>query len=208
MSAAAGLAHVRRIPLALGAVVVGCIGVALFWDLYIEVSAVAGNPVRGLRAPELFGAVLAVCLPALTAPDFDGREKLITLPTRRLTHTVLSTAVLLAPLLVLPVWRVAVGVGNPLFALQPVARLGGELLLIAVASTLAVLLLGRLWGTVTGAAAATALVVVQQAFPAGFLATHFDAGRVWHTDWPLTTTLIVVAVALNHRLSSVARGSV
>jgi hypothetical protein len=202
--AAAGLAHVRRLPGAALALALACVAVALLWKVGFGVSVVPLARERSVGAVELVGALLAISLPVLTAPEFDGRERLGG-RAPQWAHTATSLGLLLAPLVLLPVWRATVRLHQPEANVPAMTLLVGNLVLVSASATIAVLTLGRAIGTLGTVLGCAGLVTAQQAWPEGFLATHFSVGYAWRTDWFLTAILLGLTAVIVHATRAVPR---
>lgn len=191
-----GLWHVRGGPAATLMVLVILALVIAQPDILILVNAVYGRPDRALGTLELAAMVLASVLPALTAPSFDGRERLVGGPPR-LAHTAVTVAVFAAPLLILPVWNWRVRL-DPQAEFPPVVGFAGNLILFSAIGMILLLLLGRIASVLATPLLSIGFIVGQQVFPDTVLTiwfAHPDLG--WHTNWLVAglLTLIVTAIA-------------
>lgn len=197
-----GLWHVRGGPLATLALAVGLAVTVVFPDISVGVSAVFGNPPRGVGTPEIVAITLAAILPALTAPAFDGRE-ILAHPGARAAHTAFTIAATTAPLLVLPVWSATITTRFHETNQPPLLGLLGSILFYCCSASLLCLLVGGPLTVVLTPTAFIALLVAQQAFPTSILASWLATGRNWHTNWWLTTAAAGLLLTLSWHSRSV-----
>lgn len=170
----------------------------------IPISVVADQPVRGLGTMEIAAIVLAACLPALSAPTFHGREQFSS-GSPRLAHTAFTLAVLLTPLLILPVWRLGVYMQESSVEMPPVIGFAGTLVVYSTVGTLLFLLAGRTTSILATPLLSIAFVVGQQAWPNSILTAWWPTPRDWSTNWVFVAIAIVVTGAMSWAQGSVPR---
>lgn len=197
-----GLWHVRGGPSAALVLAGALVFTIAFPDISVGVSAVFDNPARGVGTPEIVAIILAATLPALTVPNFDGREMLAHREARA-AHTAFTLAATTAPLLVLPVWVATVNARFPYQQLPPLPGLLGSVLCYCCAASILCLLVGGPFTIVTTPAAFTVFVVAQQSFPSSVLTSWFSTATSWHTNWWLAVGAATVLLALAWQLRSV-----
>lgn len=197
-----GVMAARGIWTALAGVGVTWLAVVIGWSMVISVQVDPMRSPRGIGAVEVFGGALAVVLPLLTAPRFDGRERLAVSRVRAAQASV-TTLVALLPLSVLPVWSLAVSVGSPSTETPPIVLLTGNLVLFGTSCSLLVLLLGRGWGAVCGILMIVGVVLAQQVWPGSLWTALLSTGTEWHTHWPLTVGCVAALWAVSYGRGSV-----
>ncbi|TQL49954.1 hypothetical protein [Ornithinicoccus hortensis] len=199
-----GVMVTRGIWAALAGVGVTWLAVVIGWSMIISVQVDPMRPPRGIGAVEVFGGALAVVLPVLTAPRYDGRERLA-VASARMVQASVTTLVALLPLTVLPVWWLTLRIGSPTTETPPVVLLTGNLVLFGAVSSLLVLLLGRGWGALGAILAIVGVVIAQQVWPETAWTELFSTGTEWHTHWPLTIGWVVGLLLVAYRRGSVPR---
>lgn len=200
----AGLCHVRGVPAAALLVAVVLAFVVYQPDIFISVSAVYGQPDRALGTLELAAMVLASILPALTAPSFDGRERLV-FGTPRVVHTVVTITIFAVPLLILPIWEWRVRL-DPQAELPPAIGFAGNLILFSAIGMIVLLFAGRVASVVVTPLLSIGFIVSQQVWPGTIFTTWFahpDLG--WHTNWIVASCLTALVAALAWTQGSVPR---
>lgn len=198
----AGLWHVRGGPLAAIVTVTALLFTAVFPELSIPVSVVFDLPPRGVGTPEIVAMMLSAVLPAITVPRFDGREITARTPAR-LVHLAYSAVMLAAPLAVLPIWYQAITALHPGERFPPLQGLIGNVAAVSCAGAILCLTLGPLASTVVTPALFAAFVVAQHALPASVLTEQFATGRSWHTNYWITTAMVLLALALSWHLRAI-----
>lgn len=198
---AAGLWHVRGGSTAILAVLIGAGVTFTNPDMVIGVSLTPGVPTRGVGTVEIVGVPLAAVLPALTTPDFSGRE-LRARGRVRAVHAAISMTLIAAPLLLLAVWYASLATYYPVETLQPVTGLLGNLLVTSCFAGVACLVVGRMWSVPLTLAAYAGLVVCQHLFPDSPATTLFATNDVWHTSWWLCGGAVALTWATVWRLRS------
>ena len=196
-SRAAGLWHVRGGPLALTVTVFALLFTVLFPELSLPVSVVFDLPPRGVGTPEIVAVALASVLPAITVPQFHGRE-LSARVSARLGQLAYSVATLAAPLAILPTWYLTITLRHPDDQFPPLHELIGNVAAFSCIGAILCLALGPVASAVVTPALFAGFVVAQHAVPNSVLTEEFATGRSWHTNYWVTT-----AIAL---LTSMIRG--
>ncbi len=201
-SRAAGLWHVRNGPLALTVFAGMLLLTVAFPLLSVRVGVVFDLPSRGLGTPEIIAVALASLLPAITIPRFDGRELTATMPAR-LGHFVFSTVTLAAPLAVLPIWYWTIIVAHPGSKLPPAHGLIGNITAYSCIGAILCLTLGPLICAVATPILFAGFLTAQQALPGSILATEFSTGRSWHTNYWITTAMVLLTLTLSWRMRGI-----
>lgn len=203
-SAIVGLAHVRGVPAATLMVMVVLALVVAQPDILISISAVYGRPDRALGTFELAAIVLSSMLPAVTAPSFDRRERLV-FGAPRIAHTTVTMCAFAAPLIILPVWEWRVRL-DPLAELPPAIGFAGNLVLFSSIGMTVLLFVGRATSVVVTPALSIGFIVGQQIYPESILTAWFahpDLG--WHTNWGIAALLTLAVATLAWSRGSVPR---
>lgn len=201
-AAARGFVHVRRLYVAMGVVAVVLGLVVVFPEISLGLRLHTSRPPRGIGTPEIAALLMAALIVPLTMPEFDCRERL-SYGAARLAHTLTTLVVALVPLLVLPVWALALAVDPPAAYHPPVVLLTGNVVTMSAAPVLGVLLLGRGLGAAVGIIAAVAIPFGQQIWPHSLFTEFWATGTEWHTHWPLTILLLALTAVVAHRRHSV-----
>lgn len=178
-----------------------------FFDIAARVQVDVGQPVRYVGTAELFAAIVAALLPAICVPTFNARERMAVTAARR-THTSISAALALAPLLVLGVWYLSVRVHAPLQDLPPLHEFTGNFVLIGALGLASTLALGPRLGPPATLAACYALAGLQQVWPDSVLATAFSTATRWNTTWWMVAAVYGAAITADYLLRSVPRHAV
>lgn len=194
-----GLWHVRGGPVAALCFAGAATITMALPSLHFSVSRVFVNPERGVNIREIAPIALGTILAATTVPNFDRREQ-IAARNARLGQLAFSSIVLIAPLILLPLWRIVVRVRYPDQDLPSMTGLVGNVALFCCVAMTICLLLGRAASVVLTPALFVGFVVAQQASPNSFLTEHFAYNLQWHTDWPITIAVVVATLALSWRL--------
>ncbi|MBX7266939.1 hypothetical protein KIF24_13475 [Micromonospora sp. Llam7] len=161
-------------------------------------------PPRGVGTPEIVAVALASVLPAITIPQFHGREFTARL-SARLGHMAYSVATLAAPLAVLPAWYLAIILRHPGEQFPPLHGLIGNVAAFSCIGAILCLALGPLASAVVTPALFAGFVVAQHAVPNSVLTDEFATGRSWHTNYWVTTAIALLTLALTWHLRGIPR---
>lgn len=197
-SRATGLWHVRGGPLAATVFAIALLFTVVFPKLSFRVSVVFDLPPRGVGTPEIVAVALASVLPAITTPQFDGRE-LASRLSARLGHLAYSTGTLAAPLAVLPIWYWTITARHPDDQFPPLHGLIGNAAAFSCIGAILCLTLGPLASATATPALFAGFVVAQHALPNSVLTNEFATGRSWHTNYWITVAMALVTLALSWR---------
>lgn len=199
---AVGLWHVRGGPLAVTVVAVALLFTVAFPELSLQVSAVFDLQARGVGTPEIVAVALASVLPAITVPRFDGRELTAHL-SARLGHLAYSAVTLAAPLAVLPIWFWTITTSHPDDQFPPLHGLIGNVATFSCIGTILCLTLGPMVSAAATPALFAGFVLAQHALPNSVLTNEFATGRSWHTNYWITTAMVLLTLALSWRLRGI-----
>lgn len=190
-----GLWHVRSGTTTMLILLAVGIFVALFPELGFAISLEPRNPPRGVGSQELPALMLAILLPVITIPRFDGRELLGSTPSRSI-HLIYSLFVCLLPLAVIPIWVLRIEHLFPNEEMPSPFGLIGTPLFFAAFTTILSCLLSKPGAAMIPSISYMSLLVTQQLYPKCIVSSLFATERDWYTDWRLCIGSMVIAGAI------------
>lgn len=194
-----GFIHVRGIPAMLLLVLVAMIASVALATVSVGVSVEPGKPTRGVGAPEIFPAFLAMSLPLVCVPRFSGWEAVGFLWSR-VVHTVFSVAVGFLPGLAAVAWHLYVDTRYP--GIPPLLPLLGTPMVLGLLGVVALYAFGAVWSVLAPGVLMIAIVLAQHLAPEAPFSQYFSTAKEWVVPWELCLVLFVLATGLVWRRKS------